>query len=256
MAVAGVPSWSTLVASLGVDRLGDVGWVHGANSEAVLRGALSDPQVHFIEGDISHIGGNILMAHPPVRDSDLDFANWLDLIVASRKGAKLDFKSPQALAPCLGYAARTAAARIPLCANADVLAGPGGAPPDFDAGDFLESCRELLPQAYLSLGWTVEPGGTGYTDEMIDEMLDLIARVNAPVTLCFHAGHLRQAWPRIQGLLQEPERALTIWGEVEDEGLLRWLAANTPARRCFYDLQFVDGSQVNMNAIASGSENR
>ncbi len=105
-------------------RPGDIGWVHGANTRASLSAALSDPRVHFIEGDISLAGTEIIVAHPPTTESDLAFEQWLDMTVATGKGAKLDFKSPDALVHCLTYAARHAVGKIPLCVNADVLPAP------------------------------------------------------------------------------------------------------------------------------------
>ena len=51
---------------LGVTRPGDVGWSHGTNSRAKLAVALDDPNVHYVEGDIS-LGsdGQAIMAPAP-----------------------------------------------------------------------------------------------------------------------------------------------------------------------------------------------
>ena len=64
------------------------------------------------------------------------------MTIAAGKGAKLDFKSPEALAHCLTYASRHALCKIPLCLSADILPGPGGGPPRFKAAEFLRMCRE------------------------------------------------------------------------------------------------------------------
>ena len=72
MAITHSARWAPIVNALGVDRPGDVGWVHGANSTQKLIGALSDPTVHFIEGDISEVNGKIIMAHPRSR-----IATWI-----------------------------------------------------------------------------------------------------------------------------------------------------------------------------------
>lgn len=238
--------WLPILEPLGVSRPGDVGWIHGANSSQALLGALSDPRVQFIEGDISLVGGEIIMAHPPVVESDLSFERWLDLTVAAGKGAKLDFKSPEAVVPCLTYAEKRAAGKIPLCANADILAGPGGDEALFSPGEFVSLCSSLLPQAFLSLGWTVEKGESGYTGAMIDSMLGLLADVNAAVTLCFFAGYLKEAWPRVGEILEENDCTLTIWGRTSDRPLVSWIRDNTPAERCFYDMQWRDGSQIHL----------
>ncbi len=246
MANALAARWLPILEALGVRRPGDVGWIHGANGSQALLGALSDPKVQFIEGDISLVGGEIIMAHPPVVESDLRFERWLDLTVAAGKGAKLDFKSPEAVVPCLTYAAEKAAGKIPLCANADILAGPGGDEALFRPDEFVSLCTSLLPQAFLSLGWTVEEGDPGYTCAMLDEMLEFLADVDAEVTLCFYAGYLREAWPIVAEILAETDYTLTIWGRISDRSLASWTRDNTPAERCFYDMQWRDGTQIHL----------
>ena len=232
---------------LGVECPGEVGWVHGANRLQALKAALSDPNVHFIEGDISVVGDETIMAHPPIMESDLSFERWLDFTVAAGKGAKLDFKSPDAVAPCLSYAKRIAADRIPLCANADILPGPGGEPPIFNPKEFIDLCNNLLPQAFLSVGWTVETGDRiGYTEEMLAAMHGALAGVGAAISLCFHAGYLRSVWPRLEELLMQTDYTITVWGRVEEPALLSWIRAKTPPERCFYDIQAEDGRQVHL----------
>lgn len=249
MAVAPAARWLPIVNALGVDRPGDIGWIHGANSTQVLMGGLSDPKVHFVEGDISEVEGEIIMAHPPITDSDLSFERWLDLTIAAGKGAKLDFKSPGVVAHCLTYAKQHAVGKIPLCANADILPGPGGGPPCFDPKEFLSLSEELLPEAFLSPGWTVEAGGSGYSSEMVAAMLELLADVEAPVTICLYAGHLRAGWPRLKDILEETDYTLTVWGKIEDPALVSWIRANTPPERCFYDIQSGDGRQIHLTSL-------
>jgi len=248
MAIALADRWLPIMEALGVKRPGDIGWIHGANSSQALLGALSDPNVQFIEGDISVVGGEIIMAHPPVTESDLRFEKWLDLTIEAGKGAKLDFKSPEAVTHCLNYARQQALGKIPLCANADILAGPGGDKPVFKPDEFIGLCKRVLPQAFLSLGWTVEEGELGYTKETVDEMLNLLVEVEATVSLCFHAGYLRKSWARLEEILAETDYTFTIWGRIEDQGLLSWIRANTPPGRCFYDVQWKDGTQIHLTS--------
>ena len=249
MAVAPPARWLPIVNALGVDRPGDIGWIHGANSTQALMGALSDPRVHFVEGDISKVEGEIIMAHPPIADSDLNFERWLDLTVAAGKGAKLDFKSPGAVAPCLTYAKQHAAGKIPLSANADILPGPGGGPPCFNPKEFMSLCEELLPEAFLSLGWTVRAGSSGHTSEMVATMLELLADLEAAVSICFHAGYLRADWPRLKSILEKTDYTFTVWGKIEDPALLSWIRAHTPPDRCFYDVQSGDGMQIHITSL-------
>ena len=246
MANALAARWLPILEPLGVRRPGDVGWIHGANRSQALLDALSDSKVQFIEGDILLVGGEIIMAHPPVAESDLSFERWLDLTFAAGKGAKLDFKSPEAVVPCLAYAERRAAGKIPLCANADIMAGPGGDEALFRPDEFVSQCKSLLPGAFLSLGWTVEEGDPGYTGAMIDAMLEFLADVDAEVALCFFAGYLPDAWPRVEEILEATDYTLTIWGRIRDIALKTWIRDNTPAERCFYDIQWSDGTQIHL----------
>ena len=249
MVVARSVRWQPIMDQLGVACPGDIGWVHGANTRATLSAALSDPRVHFIEGDISAVGTKIIMAHPPITESDLAFETWLDLTVASGKGAKLDFKSADALNECLTYAAQHAVEKIPLCVNADVLPGPGGELPNIDPQELLSLSSRFLPQAFVSLGWTVGEAGGGYTKEMVAAMLELLVDVDAPVTFCFHAGYLRAVWPRVQSILEETDHTFTIWGMTDDASLLSWIRANAPPARCFYDMQRGDCSQIHLSSL-------
>ena len=75
-----------------------------------------------------------------------------------------------------------------LWLNADILQGPGGAPPLFDPETFISTCTAAQPEAKLSLGWTTgflfNPRGYNYTEPMLMEVwhLSLPGRVE------------RQAW--------------------------------------------------------------
>lgn len=241
--------WRPILEAVGVARPGDVGWIHGANSQADLLRGLTDENVHFVEGDISAADGKVVMAHPPVTQSDLPFEEWLDGTVEAGKGAKLDFKSPDVMEHCLNYARQRAQGWIPLFVNADILPGPGGGSPRFEPKEFLRLCQELLPQAVLSLGWTVSDRGIGYTPEMLAEMRALLVDVDAPVTLCFHAWYLLTSWPEVKWLLDETDYTLTVWGKIADPELLRWLRTYANPRRCFYDVQRNDGAQVHLMGL-------
>jgi len=230
---------------LGVDRPGDVGWVHGANNRAKLETALIDPGVHWIEGDIS-LGkdGQAIMAHPPVDTSDLPFTDWLHATIAAGKGAKMDFKTPAIVEGCLLEAKRHALGHIPLMVNADLLVGPGGSPVNFDATEFLALHKKHLPQAILSPGWRVDDSGTSYSREMLSEMRELLRPVRGPVTLCFHAWFLFSSWPDVKWLLDQTPYTITVWGKVDSPELLGWLRKYTNPERCFYDVQDANGNQI------------
>lgn len=230
---------------LGVQRPGDVGWVHGANSRARLEAALADPAVQYVEGDIS-LGedGQTILAHPPATSSDLLFDEWLHAIVAAGKGAKLDFKTPAVMEACLLAAKQHAAGKIPLILNADLMVGPGGGPVRFDPPEFLRLCKKHLPTAMLSPGWTVGESGTSYSREMLLAMRDLLQGVRAPVTLCFHAWFLFSSWPDVKWFLDQTPYTITVWGRIADPELVGWLRKYTNPQRCFYDVQDGAGRQI------------
>ena len=232
---------------LGVARPGDVGWAHGANSRAKLEAALADPGVHYVEGDIS-LGdnGKAIMAHPPATTSDLLYTDWLHAIVAAGKGAKLDFKTPEVVQPCLAEAKRSAREHIPLIVNADLLVGPGGTTVAFDPAEFLTLYKKYLPQSILSPGWKVNENGTSYSRQMLTEMRELLRPVRSPITLCFHAWLLFTSWPDVKWLLDQTSYTITVWGRISDPELLDWLRKYTNPTRCFYDVQDADGQQIPM----------
>lgn len=140
----------------------EVRWAHAANGEAQLLRALADDTITMIEADIMFrplasqtVGegdradepakggeGVSVMAHPPTIPPDaMTFESWLDRVLAhnngapgskdtaghTKKGIKLDFKSPEAVEPCLSLLlARRAAIHLPeVWLNADILQGPG-----------------------------------------------------------------------------------------------------------------------------------
>jgi len=151
-----------------------------ANAVSHVHGALLAKQathasrpVDFVEADIllDKASGKPVMAHPPATSSDLTFEafvqRFVDLALKAQEGSsarplgmKLDFKDPDAVAPCLrtleaAVAQAGAAWRHPIWLNADVFTGPGGGPTKFNASVFLQQCQAAtLSNVALSLGWT------------------------------------------------------------------------------------------------------
>ena len=80
-------------------------------------------------------------------------------------------------------------------------------------------------------------------------MLELLANVEAPATICLYTGHLRAGWPRLKDILEETDYTLTVWGKIEDPALVSWIRANTPPERCFYDIQNGDGRQIHLTSL-------
>lgn len=78
-------------------------WSHAVNSKDKLKQALADNTM-VLEADIlliEHKHSEPIMAHPPLTDSDITFSEWLETSLSSRKALKLDFKTANAIEPCL-----------------------------------------------------------------------------------------------------------------------------------------------------------
>jgi hypothetical protein len=105
--------------------LRDITWAHGVNNKKRLEEFIHDGSTMMIEGDIGLSNdGDIIMAHPPKKESDLTFDEWIDSIAKSHKGAKLDFKDPTVVNNVLEKL-RKLSVHLPIFLNADVLKGPG-----------------------------------------------------------------------------------------------------------------------------------
>ena len=269
----------------GVDARG-VRWAHAVNSRAELAAALADPAVHMLEADLlmsrppartaedagaagasSSSGASpgaasaseVLMCHPPARESDLGFEDFMSDVVAAlregrRVGIKLDFKEIECVAPCVdllratGFGTSDSSGEfraVPLWLNADVVRGPGGREPIAGA-DFVSACVAACPNATLSLGWTHT--GTpvlGYTTEMANAMRELVEPLRCGVTLAASAAHLfASANPAraalIDGIVNDStgvhDRSFTLWGPAP-RPVLRWIENALPAEKTFVDVK-------------------
>ncbi len=231
----------------GLESPGAIAWAHAVNSQAKLAEFAARADTHVLEGDISFLpdAGGVMMAHPPETASDLAFEDWIERTAASGKGAKLDFKSPEAIEPCLAKLAdmrRAGRLPIPIFLNADVLQGPGGNAPRFQAEAFVRRCS-AVPDAILSLGWTtqyVEDGA--FADDAALQMLRLAAAVMERTTVCLRACYLARSGPALARLAAAPGVWLTIWNGRQDP-VVRPAAARrlTDPARSFYDLIDADG---------------
>ena len=81
---------------------GKVIWSHAVNSQQKLSTALAD-ETMVLEADIIYVDTEPepIMAHPPLQHSDITFSQWLNLSLTSGKALKLDFKTSNAIEPCL-----------------------------------------------------------------------------------------------------------------------------------------------------------
>lgn len=192
--------------------------------------------------------GRIVMSHPPVRESDVTFQEWIALILEHLKqhpnqkvGMKLDFKDPPAVQVCLRHLADLYAKgelNIPLWVNADILDASGRKPP-FDPDVFLSQAVTILRNVVVSVGWTTVPDRP-YTQAQIDEMLALCKKHNLKnATFPMRASLTRASEAPLRTLLAaDPSYTLTIWTGKEhvSEDDHKWLKDSFDNDRLYMDL--------------------
>uniref|UniRef100_A0A8C6V251 Protein FAM151A n=1 Tax=Neogobius melanostomus TaxID=47308 RepID=A0A8C6V251_9GOBI len=129
-------------------------WFHRANGKEELNRALASDAM-ILEADITLQGYGTpnqkpipIMAHPPNVTSDNTLDEWLDAVLESRKGIKLDFKSLASVGLSLDLLLQKNSTRginRPVWLNADILKDPL-------VPGFL--VQEKFPEVTLSLdGW-------------------------------------------------------------------------------------------------------
>ncbi|KAK6492389.1 protein FAM151B-like [Huso huso] len=227
---------------------GQVTWYHAANSKASTAEALKSA-AHMIEADVLLRGREPrepIMAHPPHSDSDITLQDWLNEVLLSDKGIKLDFKSLEAVQSSIRLLESVKSRQSrPLWINADILPGPNGSPGQaVEAKGFLDTVCPVSPHAVLSLGWTTgwspQTENHGYSWEMVKEMEQICGALQQPVTFPVRAALLRQSFTQLHWLLQQSDRySLSVWTGKDDvypvEDLL-YLRKNFDKSRIFYDI--------------------
>uniref|UniRef100_H3AIT8 Family with sequence similarity 151 member B n=1 Tax=Latimeria chalumnae TaxID=7897 RepID=H3AIT8_LATCH len=224
-------------------------WYHAANSKAKLKEALQS-SAHMIEADVLLRGQGSpheepIMAHPPDTDSDITLREWLNEVLKTDMGIKLDFKSLAAVEPSMKLlqVVKTELRR-PVWINADILPGPNGRSTTVEAQKFLGTVRSFFPAVTLSLGWTTswhpEADNEGYSWEMVNKMEDLCKHLCQMVTFPVRAALVCQSWPQLLWLLQQSDRySLTVWTGKDDqysvEDLL-YIRDNFDKTRIYYDI--------------------
>uniref|UniRef100_A0A3Q2U590 Protein FAM151A n=1 Tax=Fundulus heteroclitus TaxID=8078 RepID=A0A3Q2U590_FUNHE len=130
-------------------------WFHRANSKEAMNQALAS-DVMILEADVTLEGFGTanqkpvpIMAHPPDIYSDNTLDQWLEAVLDSKKGIKLDFKSLESVGFSLELLKEKSSSRginRPVWLNADILRGP-------NVPSFL--IQENFPNVTLSPGWMV-----------------------------------------------------------------------------------------------------
>lgn len=245
-------------------------WYHRANSKEEMNKALTS-DVMILEADVTLEGYGTanekpipIMAHPPDIYSDNNLDQWLDAVLTSRKGIKLDFKSLGSVGLSLDLLSQKNSSRginRPVWLNADIILGPNV--PDFvppvNGTSFLQLVQESFPDVTLSLGWKVAYApplfNQTYTRHMVEGMFDMIKDVPQKVTLPLHALLARSGWQHISWLLSQSSRfSLTLWQgsthpTVSD---LLFVRDNSHPARVYYDIYEPTLSQFKQAASQQG----
>lgn len=225
-----------------------VTWYHRANNKEEMSKALASDAM-ILEADVILDGsGTPIMAHPPENTSDNTLDQWLDAVLSSQKGIKLDFKSLDSAELSLDILSRkNASDRInkPLWLNADIVLGPNvpNFLPAINATRFLQLTQEKFWDSTLSPGWKaayIPPLLVGtYTRKMVEEMYNAIKDVPQRVTFPVHAMMVRSGWQHISWILSQSSKySLTLWQgsihpTVED---LLFVRDNSHPARVYYDI--------------------
>ncbi|XP_071760617.2 protein FAM151A [Centroberyx gerrardi] len=229
-------------------------WYHRANNKSEMNKALAS-DVMILEADVTVEGFGTanqkpvpIMAHPPDIYSDNTLDQWLEAVLDSSKGMKLDFKSLASVGPSLDLLDKKNRSRginRPVWLNADILRGPNM--PDFlppvNGTRFLQLIQEKFPDVTLSPGWKVAYAPPIFTDtytrSMVEEMYEMVKDVHQQVTFPTHALLVRSGWQHLSWLLsQSPRFSLTLWQgsihpSVDD---LLFVRDNSHPARVYYDI--------------------
>ncbi|XP_068095112.1 protein FAM151A [Hyperolius riggenbachi] len=232
-----------------------VTWAHAANNKSEMQEAL-DSGVMVLEADVNLHGHgtanqtNIpIMAHPPAVYSDNTLQDWLDSVLQSKRGIKLDFKTIEVVGPSLDILLKKSSQvniDRPVWLNADIVAGPNvNHELGVNATQFLSLIKDKFPAITISPGWVtlyLPPiiSNRTYTREMMEKMYDLVKDLPQRITFPARAVLTRAAWPHFDWLLQKSDRySLTLWQGSSDpltlDDLL-FIRDNSDPDKIYYDI--------------------
>jgi hypothetical protein len=208
----------------------DVTWTHATNSPSRLDEALAgnskileaDVQMRYNRSDTEPI-----MAHPPDTESNLTLAEFVEKVIVSDKGMKLDFKTIMAVEPSLQLLKNISESKViknPIWLNSDILDGPcfDKVCVPVDSNMFIELCQQYFPVAVLSLGWTtgneVKGAKNMYTWSHVINMGKQIYQISQPVTFAVRAALIKRSLEQLLWLLDLSRNlTLTVWSSDKDE---------------------------------------
>ncbi|XP_070544408.1 protein FAM151B-like [Ptychodera flava] len=230
-----------------VDGL-DVTWAHAVNSTDKLNEALQS-YCDLLEADVLLDKSGIpIMTHLPAKDSDNTLDTWLDRILKTNKGIKLDFKDTASLESSLkvltNYKDQLSSNRRPLWLTSDIVKGPTADCEPVNATKFVSVCCENFPSATLSVGWRykwdISTQDQIYTWQMIFDILKYVNNLPQDITFAVCAAWLTTSLEQFLWLLGVKNSfSLTIWSHSHhrvDMQALVYLRNHVDKRRIFYDL--------------------
>jgi hypothetical protein len=162
----------SLNTALGLESSTPLQWGIGVNTPAKLAAACADPAIHVLEADVFFESAD---ATPLIKASagelsDLDLASFLTQAQLANKAVKLDFHSPAAVEPTLALL-RLLRPTLPPVLHADVFAllAPKARTEALEPEQFIRMVAKTLPNAIISLGWSLKREGD--TDGRVEEAL-------------------------------------------------------------------------------------
>ena len=108
----------------------------------------------FLEADVMLYGqGSPLqddslpvMSHDPPALVDFTLEQWLNLVVETKRGIKLDFKTIESVEPAMKMLEKLQPKlQQPVWINADVFSGPGGSRTPVNSTEFRRLVLEYFP---------------------------------------------------------------------------------------------------------------
>lgn len=245
-----------------VSRPWDINTVHGANEGKRHNQYFIDPNVHMFECDTEYIGSkveNINLKHDGVGDLNLILA--MKQLIHHNKGLKWDRKLTKEDTyrrddnDIILNALNTHwDPKIPVWINGDVLNGPNWTYSNhkcLDPEDFVglfNTYHNENPNAMLSLGYltgyrannTVEP----YTNQMVDEMKQVVQASNGLVTIALRYANLMVNQGALEGFLNLG--SVTIWNREDRISRKQFdqLEKSVESLNVFKDLTGIDGNPI------------
>lgn len=185
----------TLAAAFGLAHSGQLQWAHGVNTVAALAVACADDHIHMLEADVFMEAADATPLIKPYAGAttELDVATFVAAAERAGKAVKLDFHNAAAVEPTLAILRRLNPTLPPLL-HADVFKLLGSTEETLEPDQFLKVCGKFMPQALLSLGWSLKRShdADGRVEEaLIYQMTTTLAEKlgNRPYSMEIRAGY-------------------------------------------------------------------